>query len=125
MTRIKRLLLRTVVATAFAVVAPLATTAPAAASGPAAANRPAVANGPAAQVTTGNATTAACGWLGGETYNHCGTTHVVLRATDFWGTDYYPCVGPRSEGADTSHGARRGPDSVQIWLRSSGAGDQR
>jgi hypothetical protein len=38
-----------------------------------------------------------CGWLGAgsESYRHCSTrTHVVLRVEDFWGTDYYPCVGP-------------------------------
>lgn len=78
MTKIKRVLMHALVVAAIAVVAPLA------ASGPAA----------AAPVTSESVAAETCGWLGGETYNHCGNTHVVLRATDFWGTDYYPCVGP-------------------------------
>ena len=38
-----------------------------------------------------------CGWLGAgsETYRHCSNrTNVIIRAEDFWGTDYYRCVGP-------------------------------
>jgi hypothetical protein len=37
----------------------------------------------------------ACGFVGGETYRHCGTTHVLIDAEDFWGTTYRNiCVGP-------------------------------
>ncbi|MFY1688378.1 DUF6355 family natural product biosynthesis protein [Plantactinospora sp. WMMB782] len=78
MAKFKRVLMHSFVVIAIAVMAPLA------ASGSAV----------AAPVTGNSVAAQACGWLGGETYNHCGNTYVILRATDFWGTDYYPCVGP-------------------------------
>lgn len=41
-----------------------------------------------------------CGYNYDETYRHCGTTHVLVTAEDFWGTQYTVCVGP----GDTSLG---------------------
>jgi uncharacterized protein DUF6355 len=92
MTRFKRILAIAVLATA-TMAAPLvaggtATAAPRAASETAAVL---VAAPPAA---TGGASTQACGFYQPESYNHCGNTWVQIHAENFWGTDYYLCVGP-------------------------------
>jgi hypothetical protein len=48
-----------------------------------------------AATTSGDVEAQACGFVGGETYRHCGTTHVLIDAEDFWGTTYRNiCVGP-------------------------------
>jgi hypothetical protein len=80
MGRIKRMLMVASIATATA-AAPLAVSSPAGAAESApAANEVAAAH--------------ACGYNSDEYYRHCGDTHVIIRAENFWGTDYYLCVGP-------------------------------
>jgi hypothetical protein len=53
----------------------------------------------ATQLTT-DAEAHVCGYNYDEVYTHCGTTHVLITAEDFWGTEYTLCVGP----GDTSLG---------------------
>ncbi len=44
---------------------------------------------------SGDVAAQACGFVGGETYRHCGTTHVLIDARNIWGTTYRNiCVGP-------------------------------
>ncbi|HMG42521.1 MAG TPA: DUF6355 family natural product biosynthesis protein [Acidimicrobiales bacterium] len=48
-----------------------------------------------AAATSGDVEAQACGFVGGETYRHCGNTHVLIDARNIWGTTYRNiCVGP-------------------------------
>jgi hypothetical protein len=63
-------------------------------SGPAEAREPSAVVD-AAAATSGDVEAQACGFVGGETYRHCGNTHVLIDAQNIWGTTYRNiCVGP-------------------------------
>lgn len=44
--------------------------------------------------SAGSASAHSCGFNSDEVYNHCGNTHVLVTARNFWGTQYTVCVGP-------------------------------
>jgi uncharacterized protein DUF6355 len=91
MTRIKRMLAIALLATA-TMAAPLAASGTATAAPRPASQTATVSAAP--QAATDGASTQACGFFQPESYNHCGDTHVIIRAENFWGTDYHLCVGP-------------------------------